>query len=141
MRYLLAFMLNLSVVMAFSQGSFQIDPTTNRVSNFDATYQFTRSCVYDNDLRGFINNTNTMANSTVAIRIDKDGVGRLIIFVREKVVFLVDSCVKKRYAYQFYLINEKDTRVTASLLVNEDKVNSFWLDNPIENTSIVFFNK
>lgn len=137
MKYILVFLLKLFVITAFSQGTFEVDPVSKRVTNFDANYQFTRSCIYDHDLRTAMDYT--MVTTTVAIRIDKDGMGRLVIFVKNKVALQIDSCRKDGDTYNFYLTNAKEEPVTASLVTSQNKVTSFWLDNSKENTSIVLY--
>lgn len=133
---MLVFVLNLYIISAYSQNTFYVDPVTNKVSGFDATYQFSRSYVYDHDLRTFMDPT--AVNAAVAIRVENDGSGKLILFVNRKVVFLVDSCIKSGDLYNFHLLNAQGNPVTASLLTNQNQVKSFWLYKQEDNTSIVF---
>lgn len=138
MKYAFIFLLQLFAVRAFSQGTHNIDPVTKQVSNYDATYRFTRTCYYDYDLRMF--KEPLPVNSIVGIRIDQYGTGRLILYIKNKVVFDIEKCVKENDTYLFTLINLKEEVLTARLLVVKDVVQSFWLNNDRDNTAIVFYN-
>jgi hypothetical protein len=117
-------------------GTYNIDPSTKRVTNLNTKYTFNNVYSYDFDLKK--GSQSYRANCIVVIEINNNGTGRLITALDgDKSVLTLVSCYKYDSHYTFETTNQYGKNLNAILTIENGLVDKFWVvgDN---NVGFVF---
>ena len=109
----------------------------NRVTNFNAQFSFTHSCIWDYDIR---QSSHTVeSSSTIIIKTNEYGFGKLILYFAKKNIFNVEDCTAINGGYKLTLSNDNGAKFDAYIEEKSAKTKAFRIDNP-NNTATVFYN-
>lgn len=93
--------------------------------------------MYDHDLKRQYNNL--PASSTLVIKVNQEGTGALIIYFQNKTRFTILSAEDDIQGVKFSMLNQNGVTVQAMLMIENERVKSFWLYNDRDNSSVIFF--
>jgi hypothetical protein len=140
MKKTFAFLFMLILIATFQSyaqsGSYNIDPSTKRVTNLNTRYEFSNVYTYDFDLKK--GTQSYRANCLVIIEINGNGTGRLITALDgEKNILTLVSCYKYDSHYEFEATNQYGKNLNAQLIIENGYIEKFWIrgDN---NVGVVF---
>lgn len=141
----LFFLLLIPSIALFAQNnSYNVDPGTHIVTNYEAKYQFPLFDIYDLDLQ--ISRDFHYVNAILLININSEGGGRLIVYVTKKTIFTIRQCTyddadSKWIILRLKLLNENGREIMASLDIRKssNSVYSFQITNPEERTVARFY--
>lgn len=115
------------------------DKSTGLVYDFNGRFDFEVSTTYDHDLetygRGF------PLRSIVLLKTGNDGKGKLILYIKEKVIFDVLSCRMANNEIAILMTNSNGREIKASLVVKNNTFYAFWLHNDESRVSTILYYK
>ena len=123
---------------SFSQNrTYNVNPNTNQVTNLSLKMDFRRTGSVDYDIEKWYNKY--VVDTTIVVKVNSDGTGELIIFVESKVFFEIISCYKYDNRFEFVVINAKGAKCPARIMIENNEIKSFFIDNPIDHTALCFY--
>lgn len=124
---------------SFAQNStYNIDPTTKQITNWNTRYNFKYLYTYDFDLKQ--SSQTYDVDLIVVIEVNSEGKGRFVSSLGgEKTILTLASCFLNTDTFVFNCFTLDGKKITANMSLKNNRVDKFWVTNS-NNVAVVYSN-